>query len=155
MMSVEEIDVIGLSKLSVPKCFGRLHEKYGPVAKSRMRAIERVLNSRRYKVYRGSLRKNRSRGKKIHLLGGDNWTSYEIEMLNKYSFIRSIDTSMPVWYGLHGKKIDIVSGKCNELLDKVDLFISRKISPGIEACIFHNLLMVYKFSKHYREVNTQ
>ena len=155
MMSIEEIDVIGLSKLSVPKCFGKSksHEKEGSVAKSRIKAIKHIVSSGLYKVEKNYLQKKHHKGKQIHLLGGDNWTPYELSILNKYSFIRSIDTSMPVWYGLHCKKIDIIIGKCNDSLGKVNLFIRKKINPESNTSILHNLLVTFKFSKHQMVVD--
>jgi len=153
MALIEEISIIGLSKLSVPKCFGKLHEKNGFVAKSRIRAIEHILKSGKYKVEKSFLRKDGSTGKRIHLLGSDNWAPYELAALNKYSFIRSIDTSMPVWYGLNSKKINPLTGKCNGMLKKVNLHISKNVSPDIEICILHNLLLVHKFSKYQKVVN--
>lgn len=155
LMAIDEIDVIGLSKLSVPKCFGLPDEKNGPVAKSRVQAINYIINSGLYKIEKDYLRKNAYRGKRIHLLGGDNWTSYELMVLSKYPFIRSIDTSMPIWYGLHRKSIDINSGKCKEFLDKVNLFTSQEIVPEINICILHNLLVTHKFSKSQAEVIVQ
>lgn len=104
LLGMKEVDTIGLSKISVSESFGhwikgfkykdgKLVKQNGYVAQSRIlctRAIE--------EHYGRELRKS---GKEIHLLGGDNWTVWEMNQQKWHPWIRSNDSSVAVWYPLY------------------------------------------------------
>ena len=79
---------IGLSKLSIPRCFGKKTDK-APVAQSRLRLLEK-LNSKDDWSY----------GCQYHLLGGDNWLAHELKTIVEKDYpVRSNDSSVAVNYG--------------------------------------------------------
>lgn len=161
IMQIKEINVIGISKLSVPKCFGNFQGKSGSIAKSRIKSVKHILKTGKYKIKESCIQKNGGTPKKIHLLGGDNWVAYELNIQKRYPFIRSIDTSMPIWYALNNRLIDPITKKCEFLDKKVNLNVSEKYAHNryngktdqryvkleIEKTILSNLLVFYKNAK--------
>ena len=112
LVTMDEIDVIGLSKLSVPESFYGNHKDNGNCTEGRIKCIDFLVE---HKMTPNMF------GKKTHLLGSDNEGIKELSYYydKEYSWIRSNDTSMPFVYGYHGKKIeeDLVD---DIVLDKLD-----------------------------------
>lgn len=86
------INTIGLSKLSVPQSFLGTITEPGCVARARLECtalIEKEIPASWLTLA----------DKQVHLLGGDNWTAWEMKQQTKYNWIRSNDSSCAVWYG--------------------------------------------------------
>jgi len=89
------VNVVGLSKLSVPMSFLGTITEEGCVARARLECTQLIESS-------GLAALNSIVDRKqIHLLGGDNWTVWEMTQQRKYPWIRSNDSSCAVWYGRH------------------------------------------------------
>ncbi len=113
---IEEIDLIGLSILSIPRCFG----EQKTTRKESYKHKDNEITSSRIKLLKILLERGRN-NKKVHLLGLGN--SYEeVIFANKNcSFVISQDTSSPIWNGFQGKKIlddgSIEGGKTDVKVD--------------------------------------
>jgi hypothetical protein len=111
------IDIIGLSKLSVPRCFG------GPVAESRLTCVETLL----------------ARGitSPLHLLGGDRslpWELAEHRRRGHDGTVRSNDSSFAFWYPACGINIDAATGRAAyEATTKPDLIAGRLDDTALAA----------------------
>ena len=146
LMEMDEIDVIGLSKLSVPYIFYGNTKAPGYIANSRKEILKKIINNKNYEICAKGIRlKGKKKWKKIHLLGGGPWLAYELSILKKYSFIRSVDSSMPIWYGIHGLKIDYNTGIINKILKKVNLLYMNNISYEQISAIMHNIAVILKY----------
>lgn len=103
------IDMIGLSKLSVPRCFG------GPVAETRLECVEALLE--------------RGTPLPLHLLGGDRslaWELAEHRRRDHDSVVRSNDSSFAFWYAACGIDVDPSTGRAlHEAPTKPDLIEAR------------------------------
>ncbi|OQX51434.1 MAG: hypothetical protein B5M53_11030 [Candidatus Cloacimonas sp. 4484_209] len=151
LMEMDEIDVIGLSKLSVPYIFYGNTKTPGYIANSRKEILKKIVNNKNYEICAKGIRlKGKKKWKKIHLLGAGPWLAYELSILKKYSFIRSVDTSMPIWYGIHGLKIDYNTGTINKILKKVNLLYMNNISYEQISTIMHNIAVILKYRCHQR-----
>lgn len=124
LLSIPEINVIGLSKLSVPMSFLGEKESSGNVARARLectRKIQKRIDTARV-LNRAVLPFQRlGRDVQVHLLGADNWCVYEMRQQVKYPWIRSNDSSCAVWYGSYGDVYDKEGKIENIRLDKPDL----------------------------------
>ena len=112
LVQMREIDVIGLSKLSVPESFVGNHHEEGNCTRGRIKCIDFLVD---HKMTPDKFKKE------THLLGSDNAGVDELLYYydNDYSFIRSNDTSMPFVYGYNGKKIK--DGRVsNIIMEKLD-----------------------------------
>lgn len=154
------VNTIGFSKISIPVAFGTSDARTisGGVARARI-ALYNTLTSR--KMWPGQMRfghdyKDRMA---IHLLGGDNWTPYELAkvvMLNTmpnipYEPIRSNDTSAAVWYGASAISFNPDDGRADTLkADKPDLENNYSTTyTNIEAnmtTILQNIAVFHKFA---------
>ena len=112
LVQMREIDVIGLSKLSVPESFIGNHHEEGNCTRGRIKCIDFLVD---HKMTPDKFKKE------THLLGSDN-AGVDVLLYyydNDYSFIRSNDTSMPFVYGYNGKKIK--DGRVsNIIMEKLD-----------------------------------
>lgn len=124
LLNMPEINVIGLSKLSVPMSFLGEKESSGNVARARLectRKIQKRIDTARV-LNRAVLPFQRlGRDVQVHLLGADNWCVYEMRQQVKYPWIRSNDSSCAVWYGSYGDVYDKEGKIENIRLDKPDL----------------------------------
>ncbi|WP_239331353.1 hypothetical protein [Frankia sp. CiP3] len=86
------IDLIGLSKLSVPRCWGR------PVAEARLACVAEL-------AARG--------GPHLHLLGGDRSLPWELREHRRrgHEAVRSNDSSFAYWYAASGIPVDETTGR--------------------------------------------
>jgi hypothetical protein len=105
ILAIPKVDTIGLSKLSVPVSYFGEKESSGNCARSRIMVTE-MMDKR--------LRKGL---KPVHLLGGDNWTPWEMKQQVTYPWIRSNDSSCAVWYGMHNRTFN-EEGKIDEIITK-------------------------------------
>lgn len=121
LFEIEEVDTIGLSKLSVPISWLGEKESSGNCARARLQCAEYIASEL---VAWGCYdEKGYWYNKPFHLLGGDNWTPWEMKqhIEKRHTFIRSNDSSCAVWYGAHGKVYDD-EGKINDIImEKPDL----------------------------------
>lgn len=108
------VDIIGFSKLSIPISFLGNKEGSGCVARSRVKCVASIIENDLERLLTKS-------NKKVHLLGGDNWTVWEMLQLKGYPWIASNDSSCAVWYGSQNMIYDR-TGKIQEIiLEKPDL----------------------------------
>lgn len=124
LLKIQEVDVIGLSKLSVPISFLGEKESNGNVAVSRTQCtqeIETRILASAFDESRNQYRRLATGEVQVHLLGADNWCCWEMEQQARYPWIRSNDSSCAVWYGAHQKQFDS-EGKIEQIiLQKPDL----------------------------------
>lgn len=108
LVRMDNIDVIGLSKLSVPESFQGNHIESGNCTKGRIKCIDFLIEH--------DMTPDKF-GKETHLLGSDNAGINELTYYYSmgYDWIRSNDTSMPFVYGYTGNKIE------NRLVDDIVL----------------------------------
>lgn len=146
LLEDERIDVLGLSKLSVPRV-NDVETSPGYLYRSRTRTLEQL--AERYESDGGVLWKSgaKSAAKKVHLLGGGPWLGKELASANEFGFVRSVDSSMPVWYGLNGHSISTDTGRVDEVLDKVDLHWDGELTDERHEAIMHNIATLHSFSK--------
>lgn len=147
LVAMDGVDVVGFSKIAVPISFG------GPKA----RKIDGGVTQGRLKLY-DYLDENQlwpfdlNRNVKVHLLGGDSWSGYELASINKHTgefgpisqrrLIRSNDTSAPVWYGANGVAFNPFSGKASKFIEeKPDLEDKRQTTSEM---IKENYALVMK-----------
>lgn len=106
LLELPGIGMIGLSKLSVPRCFP------GPVAESRLRCVAAILEIGEPSV-------------PLHLLGGDRSLPWELAAHRARGhdrYIASNDSSFCFWYAASGIPVDDVGGRAaREAPDKPDL----------------------------------
>ena len=140
------IDTIGLSKLAVPVSYFGEKESSGCVSMSRIMCVEDI-------AHRYGFDAETINGKRIHLLGGDNWLPREINQQKRYKWIRSNDSSAAVWYGRHNKVFND-EGKIRDIiLNKPDLenkdpdtsYALDKV--GVQADILENIIHWHLASK--------
>lgn len=98
LIGMPGIDMIGLSKLSVPRCFG------GPVAEARIACVAQLLDH--------------DAPKPFHLLGGDRSLPWELSEHRRlghdhaeHSGVRSNDSSFAFWYAASGIGVDARAGR--------------------------------------------
>lgn len=118
LLLMPEVNTIGLSKLSVPVSFLGEKESSGCVARSRIKCTMALSEH-----FGGELEfaMNSSRKLTVHLLGGDNWTPWEMRHQKQYPWVRSNDSSCAVWYGLRGHVFDNLGVIDDIVLEKPDL----------------------------------
>jgi hypothetical protein len=99
LVRLEDIDVIGFSKLAVPESFVGNHHDAGNCTRGRIQCIDFL---HEHKMTPDVF------GKQMHLLGSDNAGVNELQYYydQDYKFIRSNDTSMPFVYGYTGNEIN-------------------------------------------------
>ena len=118
LVVMEDVDVIGLSKLAVPESFYGNHTDAGNCTEGRMKCVDFLVE---HKMTPNLF------DKETHLLGSDDRGVQELSYYysKNYSWIRSNDTSMPFVYGYNNKKI--VDGKADDIiLEKLDF--NKKLS---------------------------
>lgn len=102
LAAMPEIDLIGLSKLSVPRCFG------APVAEARLACVAELLT--------------RDAPKPFHLLGGDRSLPWELAEHRRRGHdragtgggVRSNDSSFAYWYAACGIRVDPDTGRAEQ-----------------------------------------
>ena len=140
------INTIGLSKLAVPVSYFGEKESSGCVSMSRTECVRDIANHY-------GLNTETIRGKRIHLLGGDNWLPWEINQQKQYPWIRSNDSSAAVWYGKHNKIFNREGKIENIILDKPDLenkdpnTADALNKVGVQADILENIIHWHMASK--------
>lgn len=154
LMDMPEVNTIGLSKLSVPMSFLGEKESDGCVARSRIectKTIDRCYNDPFATWDSGEPK--RLKEKDFHLLGGDNWTVWEMEQQVQYPWIRSNDSSCAVWYGRfrrtfndEGKIEHIITDKPD--LENRDVGTEKQLSTTeVRAAIMENIARWHKVCK--------
>lgn len=125
------IDVIGLSKLSVPRCFN------APVAEARLACVARLLA-------------HHFPGPPFHLLGGDRslpWELAEHHRLGHDRFpggggVRSNDSSFAFWYAALGIPVDADTGRAaRDAPTKPDLASPPLAPDRLTAALGHIALL--------------
>lgn len=122
LLKIDEIKVIGFSKISIPICFLGNQQQSGAITKSRLICTE-IVN----KTFKNP--------KRAHLLGGDNYLGFELKNQKKYSWVESNDSSACVWYGMKKRKMNM-EGKFEEwsaneseiIIEKPDLELNKKFT---------------------------
>lgn len=110
---IPEIDLIGLSCLAIPRCFGS-YSKSKHTKKEAYKHYDNQIVSSRIKLMEKMIKRGNN-NKKCHLLGlGDSYSDV-IFAKNNCSWIISNDTSSCFWNAMQGKKIldngDVEGGK--------------------------------------------
>jgi hypothetical protein len=127
LLDMPEVDMIGLSKLSVPRSFGL------PVAEARLACVEEVLK--------------RPATKPIHLLGGDRslpWELTEHRRRGNDCVVRSNDSSFAFWYAACGISVDPTTGRAEyEAPSKPDL-INGVLSAGTVDEVLANIALLHR-----------
>lgn len=103
LVAMPRIDVIALSKYSVPKCFAKI-AKSDELSKCRIFAVK-------------YLHKKNLVTKELHCAGADHKIIDEIKAYKKYPMVRSIDSNIMVKLGIHRIKIDRCQVEPIERLD--------------------------------------
>lgn len=143
MLQIPNVHTIGLSKVSVPQCWVGNREEPGAIAKGRIMCVSEI-------IARG-LTPDKY-GKEIHLLGSDAWMGYEARVQAQHPWIRSMDSSAPVWYGMKNEDMDYTTGRFRKMItDKPDLenedtFTETEIETHKEQ-IYRNIAIVQTCSK--------
>ena len=157
LLYLPDVDTIGLSKLAVPQSFLGERESPGCVARSRLICTRQIAQG--FSVPRSiypliglngqqveSIGYNLAYGKVLHLLGGDNWTPWEMQQQKRYPWIRSNDSSAAVWYGKYckvfseeGKIEDIITEKPD--LENKDWYTEQRLAtPEVQTLILKNII---------------
>jgi hypothetical protein len=144
---LDEVDQIGLSKISVPLSFGSSQQTDGCVSLARLECTK-VLHSRFYDP-------NNFRPfpcKPVHLLGGDNYLPWELSQQKQYDWIFSNDSSATIWYGAHGETYDPCTGKIKNIITKKpDLENNNPTTVDLlnnsRENVLQNIAILHKFSK--------
>jgi len=139
LMNIPEINQIGLSKISVPLCFGDNQHTSGCVSNARLKCTKEISDLWH-------------QPKKVHLLGGDNMLPWELSQQKKYDWIYSNDSSACFWYGAHGWQFDPVSGSVEKIITaKPDLENAANCTAAKSYLnrdlILHNISILHKMSK--------
>ncbi|XVS60891.1 hypothetical protein ACQPYE_21530 [Actinosynnema sp. CA-299493] len=121
LVDLPGIDLIGLSKLSVPVCFA------APVAESRLACVEHLLDH--------------AAPPPLHLLGGDRslpWELSEHRRRGHDAAVRSNDSSFAYWYAVEGIDVDPCTGRADrEAATRPDLESTRLGDDGIRTARRH------------------
>ncbi|MGH8897385.1 MAG: hypothetical protein ACRDZ4_10275 [Egibacteraceae bacterium] len=94
LVAMPGVDVIGLSKLSVPRCFD------APVAEARLACVDQLVRL--------------GTPKPLHLLGGDRrlpWELAEHRRRGHDHIVRSNDSSFAYWYAACGIPVEATAGR--------------------------------------------
>ena len=125
MQKLSYIDVIGLSRLSIPKCFPGYNLK-----ESRKQCIKRIAGV----------------GKKpFHLLGLTDPSEVAVyNTLSDTAGIRSVDTGVPYVYGLKRRKFGIGGTKPSNDSVRISMDLDMSGDPTGVTAIMHNMLVFRK-----------
>ncbi len=146
LMKMNSVNVIGLSKLGIPASY-KDHIMEGDVMRSRISFINTIINSKKYKLINSQLQFKDYSPKSLHLLGSDNRGFQELWYYRNIPFIRSMDTSMPIWYALNGKYISESENFIPELFkEKVDFKYTEENKKLSSKRIKNNLEKLMKNS---------
>jgi|GEM_PF-2541093 len=146
LLDIPEVTTIGLSKLSIPSCWEGTHQKSGVVAHSRVECVRQLSCQWHWA--------DKLHDKEIHLLGGDDWSAWELYHYRDVESLklRSCDSSVTVWYGANNVRFDPNTGTMSQyILEKPDL--ENKNSRTAEYIdintnnILHNIAVLHRFSK--------
>lgn len=124
LKSIPEVDYIGLSKLSVPRCFeyDPSFNPNFPIMWSRLKCTSMMKD--KYVVK-----------KPLHLLGLDN--PLELQYQNKHDFVRSNDSCLAISEALHDIKFDEEIGMVTKRHNDFNFF---KIIPKMKLpLVYHNI----------------
>ena len=130
LVQLDEIDVIGFSKLSVPESFYGNHRDDDNCSIGRKKCLEFIVE---HKMTPDVF------SKETHLLGSDNAGPNELMHYydNNYEFIRSNDTSMPFVYGYTGH--EIING-CTDHIMMEKLDFNKVLTEQELRSVDHNIL---------------
>lgn len=124
LLNIPEVDIIGLSKLSIPMSFLGEKDSPGNVACSRLSCTEEIKQRISLAYFGGgkSIYHRLGSGEVVvHLLGADNWCCWEMQRQASLPWIRSNDSSCATWYGAHQQTFND-AGKIEDIiLEKPDL----------------------------------
>lgn len=129
LLATPGVDMIGLSKLSVPHCFD------APVAEARIGCVARLLDG--------------DAPKPFHLLGGDRslpWELWEHRRLGhdraRHGGLRSNDSSFAFWYAACGIGVDADTNRAErEATTKPDLAAGLLTENSLAAALSHAALL--------------
>jgi len=79
--------------------------------------------------------------KKHHYLGAGTYLQY----IQLYDIAYSLDTSSPVWHGMHHIRYDYMNGLQEKLKSAVDF--DARIEKDVEADIYYNIACLQRWSK--------
>jgi len=155
LLHMSHVQVLGFSKISVPVSFGgpNARKVSGGVVQARLKLLNHLSEN-------NLLPSQISNGRAapcIHLLGGDDWSGHELEQVSqKYSDVRSNDSSAPIWYGAQGVKFDSFTGKASQfIIEKPDLENTRQTTvESIDKNIAIVLANIAIFLKAANKLNT-
>lgn len=139
LSKIEEINMLGFSKISIPISFGGSQQSDGCITTARLRCTGRIDRDFPWK-------------KPVHLLGGDNHLAWELSQQKRYGWIYSNDSSAAVQYGLHDKAFDPDTGKIEHIITKKP-DLENKIEETAtlldskKAVILHNIAVLQRLSK--------
>ena len=156
LVHMQRVQVLGFSKISVPVSFGgpNARKVSGGVIQARLKLLAHLADSKLLPSQIGQT----GNAPCIHLLGGDDWSGYELDQVSqKYSKdVRSNDSSAPIWYGAQGVKFDSFTGKASQfVVEKPDLENTRQTTvESIDKNIAIVLANIAVFLKMANKLNT-
>ncbi|MGH3939379.1 MAG: hypothetical protein ACRDTG_12225 [Pseudonocardiaceae bacterium] len=129
LVAMPSIDMIGLSKLSVPRCFG------APVAQARIACVAHLLEL--------------GAPTPFHLLGGDRSLPWELSEHRRlghdraeHGGVRSNDSSFAFWYAASGIDVDDHTGRAErEATTKPDLVAGALTDTALATALRHVTLL--------------
>ena len=129
LVAMPQITVIGLSKLSVPRCWAGPD---GEVADARLDCVR-------------ELHHDGLPPKPLHLLGGDRSLAYELRRHRelRHHAVRSNDSSTAVWYAACGLPLDPVTGRApHQAPTRPDL--ETAVLTDLQLAVAHrNITVIY------------
>lgn len=129
LVAMPGIDMIGLSKLSVPRCFG------APVAEARIACVAHLLELGAPTLF--------------HLLGGDRSLPWELREHRRlghdraeHGGVRSNDSSFAFWYAASGIDVDGHTGRAErDATTKPDLMAGALTDTDLATALRHVALL--------------
>jgi hypothetical protein len=131
LIRIDDVDVIGFSKLAVPESFIGNHHESGNCSSGRIKCLNALVSAKMTPdIF----------NKELHLLGSDNVGVNELMYYydNGWDFIRSNDTSMPFVYGYNGSSIQ--DGYVDEIIME-KLNFDKKLNQKEIETVDHNFLV--------------
>lgn len=120
LQEMPEVDLIGLSILSVPRCFGSFN-RARTSKKDVYQHKDEEITSSRIKLLKTLITRNKPNNKKCHLLGLGSSLEDIIFATKNCPFVVSHDSSSAIWSGFQNKKLlddGLIEGGKSEI--KVD-----------------------------------
>lgn len=137
------VDTVGLSKISIPECFGKPGE---PLVVTRRRALEALCRQTSWGT--------RTTPGWAHLLGGDWSLGLEIAGYTNDQRVRSCDSSLAWWYGMHGiglsDKLLPMQGRVFTSLTtrpELELEYRPQVAESVDDCMAGNIRTLLEVAK--------